>query len=104
MTSDLLFGLVFIWFGQIGATILATSWAVVVGIAIGEKQSTSGGTAGIQPTFWHCAYRKVYGVIFSPIENNIIGKAEEILKRKAPGHKIRDAPPRSFPKALSFLV
>lgn len=82
--NSFIFGITFMYFGQFGAASLAVLWSVIMGIVLGEKQSSSGGEEiqeeiqeEIPNNIISRIYYRVYDILFKDLEN-IIYNEEEI--------------------------
>ena len=75
--NSFIYGITFMYFGQYGAASLAVLWSVIMGIVLGEKQSSSGGKESkeeieeIPNNKISLIYYRVYDILFKNIENRI---------------------------------
>lgn len=82
--NSFIYGITFMYFGQHGAASLAVLWSVIMGIVLGEKQSSSGGKESkeeieeIPNNKISLIYYRVYDILFKNLENRIYH--EEITK------------------------
>ncbi len=74
--NSLIFGLVNKFFGQFGVATLAILWSVIMGIFLGEKQSTSGGKEQIlkPANKIEGIYYFIYNLLFKNLEDKFNSK------------------------------